>query len=82
MKMEFAEGNGYKLPVARYQERKPSGGRYVTKREYGTNLGHLLVLFEHRTREAEDVSNDLRQYEPDVRVVCGDVVIAEKVWER
>jgi hypothetical protein len=82
MKMEFAEGNGYKLPVARYQERKPNGGRYVTKREYGTNLGALLVLFERRTREADNVGNDLRQYEPDMRVVCGDVVIAEKVWER
>lgn len=78
MKMEFAEGNGYKLPVARYQERKPNSGRYATKREYGTNLGALLVLFERKTREAEN----LRQYEPDMRVVCGDVVIAEKVWER
>lgn len=80
--MEFAEGNGYKLPVARYQERKPNSGRYATKREYGTNLGALLVLFERKAREADNVGNDLRQYEPDMRVVCGDVVIAEKVWER
>jgi hypothetical protein len=83
MKMEFAEGNGYKLPVARYQERRPNGGSYVTKKEYGTNLGHLLVLFERRTRTAENLNSEIvRQYEPDVRVVCGDVVIAEKVWER
>ena len=80
--MEFAEGNGYKMPVARYQERKPNSGRYVTKKEYGTNLGHLLVLFAQRTREVEFGSIDLRQYEPDIRVVCGDVVIAEKVWKR
>lgn len=80
--MEFAKGNGYKLPVARYQERRPNSGRYVTKREYGTNLGALLVLFERKARDAENIGNDLRQYEPDIRVVCGDVVIAEKVWER
>lgn len=80
--MVFAKGNGYKLPVARYQERRPNSGRYVTKREYGTNLGALLVLFERKARDAENIGNDLRQYEPDIRVVCGDVVIAEKVWER
>ena len=38
MKMEFAEGNGYKLPVARYQERMPNGGRYVTAKWLGTNF--------------------------------------------
>ena len=34
MKMEFAEGNGYKLPVARYQERQPNGKKYVTRPPY------------------------------------------------
>lgn len=84
MKMEFAKGNGYKLPVARFQERIPNGGRYVTAKWLGTNLGDLLVHFERKVRadEVEYTDEEKRKYAHDIRVVCGDVVIAEKVWER
>lgn len=82
--MKFAEGNGYKLPIAMYQERQPNGKKYVTRTMYGTNLGHILLMFEENTRQMEEQwsKEDLRIYAYDIRVVCGDVVIAEKVWER
>ena len=84
MKMEFAKGNGYKLPVARYQERQPNGKKYVTRTMYGTNLGYILLMFDENTRQMEESwsKEDISRYAYDIRVVCGDVVIAEKVWER
>ena len=84
MKLEFAKGNGYKLPVARYQERHPNGKKYVTRTSYGSNLGHILVMFEENARQMEEgwSKEDLRQYAYDMRVVCGNATIAEKVWER
>lgn len=85
MKMKFAEGNGYKLPIARYQERQPNGKKYVTRpssRNY--DLESLLKLFKANCAHAEEIwtREEQAKYAYDVRVVCGDVVIAEKVWER
>lgn len=84
MKMEYAKGNGYTLPVARYQERKPNG-RYVTMPEYRNHdLKSLLEVFKANCDLVEEflTREEQAKYALDIRIICGDVVIAEKVWKR
>ena len=86
MKMEYAKGNGYKFPLARWQERQPNGKKYVTKqscRNY--DLESLLKLFKANCAHAVEIwtPEEQAKYAYDVRVACGDALSSDdECWKR